>query len=137
MRALLDQIPAKMQVNREFERRQSVLEAKYTSISEKLTIAAVSMATARSAPAAMRVVERAGVPSQPVWPMTRLMLLAAVIFGLLLGALGALLLDLIFARATRLRLDGAADYRVFAVVDRDGGFLDTAYPARGAGTGNA
>jgi uncharacterized protein involved in exopolysaccharide biosynthesis len=137
MRALLDQIPAKMQVNREFERRQSVLEAKYTSISEKLTIAAVSMATAKSAPAAMRVVEPAGVPSQPVWPMTRLMLLAAVTSGLLLGALGALLLDLLFARATRLRLEGAADYRVFAVVDRDGGFLDMAYPARGARTRNA
>lgn len=131
MRALLDAVPEKMQVNHEYERRQRLLEAKYNGLNEKLGMAAVSMATARSAPPAMRVVDRAAVPEKPVWPRTNLLLLGAAALGLLLGVVGALLLELVFARANERRLANPADgYRLLAIVDRDDKFVERIYASR-------
>jgi capsular polysaccharide biosynthesis protein len=88
------------------------------------------MATARSAPSAMRVVEYASAPEQPVWPKTKLLLLGAVAFGLIAGVIGALLLELVFVRVNRYRLlEKDDEYRVFAIVDQDEKFLDQLYPA--------
>ncbi len=130
MRQLLDDIPKKMEISHELDRRQIALESKFTGINEKLTQAAVSMATARSAPSAMRVVEYASAPEQPVWPKTKLLLLGAVAFGLIAGVIGALLLELVFVRVNRYRLlEKDDEYRVFAIVDQDEKFLDQLYPA--------
>ena len=129
MRSLLERLPEKMKLNQEYERRQVVLESKYRTLNDKLSIATVSLATARSAPAALRVVHHATAPEQPVWPKTKLFMLAAVSSGLLLGVIAALLLELVFVRVSRHRLwERDADYRVFAIVEQDEAFLERLYP---------
>ena len=129
MRGLLERLPEKMKINQEYERKQVVLESKYRTLHDKLSVATVSLATARSAPAALRVVHRAEVPEKPVWPNTKLFLAAAVASGLLLGVLAALFLELVYVRVNRQRLwERDADYRVFAVVEEDRAFLEKLYP---------
>ena len=133
MRSMLDTIPSKMQTNHELERRQLFLESKYAGLNEKLTVAAVSMATARSAPAAMRVVEPAALPEQPVWPKTKLMLLVALVAGLGVGVLAALVLELVFVRVNRHRLAQRGDESgLFAVVEQDEKFVASLYRVPGA-----
>ncbi|WP_124542938.1 GumC family protein [Piscinibacter terrae] len=133
MRSMLDTIPSKMQTNHELERRQLFLESKYAGLNEKLTVAAVSMATARSAPAAMRVVEPAALPEQPVWPKTKLMIIVALVAGLGVGVLAALVLELVFVRVNRHRLAQRGDEAgLFAVVEQDEKFVASLYRMRGA-----
>ena len=140
MQEVLDRIPRNMQLNHEFERRQTTLEAKAGVLNEKLTVAAVSMASAESAPSALRVVEYASPPEQPVWPKTKLLLLAAALLGLTVGSVLALVLELVFVRVNRYRLWGDDDYRVFAIVQRDERVLERLYPrprnARAAASGD-
>jgi uncharacterized protein involved in exopolysaccharide biosynthesis len=129
MRGLLDQIPEKLQLNHEFERRQGFLENKYAGLNEKLTIASVSMATAKSAPPAMRVVEPAHTPEQAIWPQTKLLIAAALLVGAVLGVIAALLLEIMFERVTRLRLSTReGPLKLLAVVDQDEKFLLNLFP---------
>lgn len=128
MSAVMNRLPKKMEENHELERQQVVLESNYKNVMEKLGMAAVSLATARSAPSAMRVVEYAGVPEQPVWPNTKLLILAAIALGIIVGWIGALLLELAYVRANRYRLlDRDAEYRVLGVVPRDDQLLERLY----------
>jgi uncharacterized protein involved in exopolysaccharide biosynthesis len=129
MRGVLEQIPEKMKVNHDYERKQAVLEGKLQILYEKLTVATVSLATARSAPSALRIIEYADPPEQPVWPRPNLFIAAAIVFGSLLGVMAALLLELAFVRVSRYRLwEQDAEYRVFAVVHQDEKFLQALYP---------
>ena len=128
MRAVLDRIPANVQVNHQFERRQAALESNYSALNEKLAVAAVSMATARSAPSALRVVENASTPEQPVWPMTKLLLAAALGLGFAVGVIGAVTLDSFFGRVTRYRMAARrVDFPTCAVVARDPKFVEQIY----------
>lgn len=132
VQGLAQQLPEKMKVNQEFERRQLALEAKYKALNDKLSMAAVSVATARSAPAAMRVVTYASPPEKPSWPNTKYFIAAAVGAGLVLGVMAALFLELVFVRVNRYRLwERDEDYRVFAIVEQDPKFLETLYPRSG------
>ncbi len=129
IKIVLDSIPEKMQANHELERQQLLLESKYQSLNEKLNMAAVSMATARSAPSAMRVVEYAAAPEKPVSPKTKLLILVAIVLGTLLGVIGALVLELVFLRVNRFRLWNKGDeYDVFAIVNQDKLFLKQMFP---------
>ena len=128
MRSLIGLIPDKMKVNHDFERRQAVMEGKLQILYEKLTVATVSLATARSAPPALRVIEYASSPEKPVWPKTNLFIAVAVLVGLLLGVMAALLLELAFVRVNRYRLwERDAGSQLFAVVDQDEKFLEALY----------
>jgi uncharacterized protein involved in exopolysaccharide biosynthesis len=128
VRVLLDQIPEKMKINQEFERKQGALDGKFRTLNDKLAVATVSLATARSAPPSLRIVERASPPEQPTWPKTKLFILGAVLTGLVVGVIAALLLELVFVRVNRHRLwERDADYRVFAIVNQDEGFLERLY----------
>ena len=143
-RKLLDQLPEKLKTNHEFERSQAVLEAKLRTLYEKLAMASVSVATVRTAPPALRVIEYAANPEKPVWPRTNLFIAGAILSGLLLGILAALLLDLAFERVNLNRLlDKNSAYRVFAFIDQDEKFLNTLYfgqnpppPASGGAPGS-
>lgn len=116
----LQGLPLSMQLNHELERLQGDLENKYSGINSKLVVAAVSLATARSAPPAMRVIEPAHVPDQASAPQTKLLLAAAVIAGAVVGTLLALLLDLLSPRASRSRLTThGASLPLLGVVARD------------------
>ena len=127
-RVLLERLPEKLKVNHEYERQLAVLEGKLRNLYEKLAVATVSLATARSAPPALRIIEYAPPPEQPIWPKTKLFILVAVVSGLLLGSMAALLLELTFVRVNRYRLwEKDSVYRVFAVVDQDEKFLEALY----------
>jgi len=129
MSQLLDKIPEKMQVNHELERQQSTLESKYAGLNAKLAVAAISMATARSAPPAMRVVEPAQVPEQASAPQTKLLLAAAAFAGLVVGIIVALLLDIAHKRVTRHRLQSRnTSLRLIAVVGQDDKLLQSIFP---------
>jgi len=132
MRALFDRIPEKMETNHELERRQQFLESEYAGLNEKLTVAAISEATARSAPAAMRVVEPASIPEQSVWPKTKLLLLLALVIGAIVGILAALVLELIFLRVNRQRLAERGEDGLYAAVEQDAKFLNDLYFVRAA-----
>lgn len=133
MRAVLDQIPQKMQINHELERRQGFLENKFAGLNAKLTVAAVSLATAQSAPPAMRVVEPASLPEQAIAPQTKLLLAAALVAGLVLGTMLALLLDSLAKKVTRHRLaaheGGVASW---GVVEQDDALLERLFPRTSA-----
>jgi len=136
MQGLIDKIPASMQTNHEFEVEQQNLETKYAGISAKLAVAAVSMATAKSAPPALRVVEPAHPPEQAAAPQTKLLLAAAAFAGALVGLMLALMLDLLSPRVTRARLSSPrGGARLLGVVTIDTARLQLllAAPARAAG----
>jgi uncharacterized protein involved in exopolysaccharide biosynthesis len=127
-RLLLQALPEKLKVNHEYERALALSEGTLASLHEKLSVATVSLATARSAPPAFRVIEYAPPPEKPIWPRTKWLLMGAIVFGLLLGSLAALLLELAFVRVNRYRLwEKNAVYRVFALVDQDERFLNALY----------
>ncbi|MFY7947689.1 MAG: hypothetical protein ACOVRP_00590, partial [Gemmatimonas sp.] len=76
--------------------------------------------------------ERASVPTKPVAPNAKLLLAAGLMLGGLVGALGALLLDLLNQRAHRASL-GAGHPPLFALVERDPRFVRGLYRLRGDG----
>ena len=133
VRALVERLPEKVKVSQDYDRKQSILETRLRVLSDKLSIATVSLATARSAPSALRVVDYAVAPEQPVWPKTKYFILGAILSGLLLGVSAALLLESVFVRVNRHRLwDKDEEYRLFAIVDRDEKFLNSLYALDGA-----
>jgi uncharacterized protein involved in exopolysaccharide biosynthesis len=123
-------IPEKMKVTHELNRQHDLLEKKYSVLQDKMAVAVVSKAAAASAPPSMRVVEYAALPAKPSWPNTKLLLALALIMGLGAGVVLALLLDLIFARVNRYRLQRAGiDYPVYAVLEQDKDYLGNLYPS--------
>lgn len=119
VQSMLEQIPAKMQTSHELDRSQGLLESKYNALQSKLAVAAVSMATASSAPPALRVVEPAREPEQPTHPQTKLLLLGALLAGLMVGVLAALTLEAALDRATRSRIERRAGLRMLGVVQAE------------------
>jgi hypothetical protein len=104
------------------------METKYTGLSNKLTTAAISRATVLSAPPAIQVVAYADYPEKPYWPKTKLLLIAALVVGALVGIFAAIALDFIYGRVSRYRLSAsAARYEVYAIVRRDTEFLASHY----------
>jgi len=91
-------------------------------------VADVSRATVKSAPAPIRVVDRAEYPEKPYWPKTKYLLLGAIIFGAGMGILNALIIDFIFGRVSRYRLSIAkTQHDIYAIVSRDIDFLNRLY----------
>jgi uncharacterized protein involved in exopolysaccharide biosynthesis len=134
----LQRLPYSMQVNHELERLQGDLENKYSGINSKLVVAAVSLATARSAPPAMRVIEPAHVPDQASAPQTKLLLAAAVLAGTVVGALLALMLDLLSPRASRGRLTAPnSTLPLLGVVAQDERLLRSLFMLPGPASGTS
>lgn len=132
----LGALPNKIYRTQQLEREQALRETKYTGLSNKLTIAAVSMATIASAPPAIRVVDYAEYPEKPYWPKTKLLIVGAVIFGTVMGILAALILDFVYGRVSRYRLSSTTSHHsIYAVVARDTRFLKRLYglPRKGSG----
>lgn len=128
MRLQLEKLPEKIRVSHDLERLQVFTEQKLRALHDKLAVATVSLATARSAPPALRVVEYAPPPDKPIWPQVKILLPSAIATGLVLGVLAALVLELVFLRVNRFRLwERNSLYRPFAVVDNDDKFLAALY----------
>lgn len=97
---------------------------------ERLMMAEVSLATAKSAPSTFKIIDYAMAPGKPVWPKTKLFMAVAVLVGLLAGVGLALFIDMVANVATRDRLAVRQDLPVFGTIN-----LDTASstPAYGRG----
>jgi hypothetical protein len=80
----------------------------------------------------MRIVERAPAPTRPKAPNTKLLVVAGIVLGALLGAVGALLLDLLNQRVHRSSL-GNGPMPLFALVERDARFVRGLYRLGGDG----
>lgn len=127
LQPIMQELPSKMQKAYQLQREQMVLEGQYKALNEKLVQATVSMTTAQSAPSAIRIVDQAYAPDKPAWPNTKLMLLVAMFFGVVLGVICALGLDLIFVRVNRYKLYNHKQYQLFAVLENDEAFVDNVY----------
>ena len=127
-------IPEKMRVVHDLEREHQALERKYNAIQDKMAIAAVSRATAMSAPDSIHIVEGASMPSKPAWPNTKLIWAGAAGIGLVAGVALALLMDLFFGRLHRYRLVGATGpVQAYALLRRDPAFAAALFAPRDSG----
>jgi len=121
----VDLIPTKMKVSHDLGREHEALEKRYMTLQDKLMVAGVSVATAKSAPPSIQVVEYATTPGSATMPKTKLFLLAAVVLGLLAGAALAVLLDHLQGVVNRprlaLRRSGAP---LYGVVSQDPAYAD-------------
>lgn len=97
---------------------------------ERLMMAEVSLATAKSAPSTFKIIDYAMAPGKPVWPKTKLFMAVAVLVGLLAGVGLALFIDMVANVATRDRLAVRQDLPVFGTIN-----LDTASGAPAYGRG--
>jgi uncharacterized protein involved in exopolysaccharide biosynthesis len=125
-KAEADTLPEKMKVVHDLDREHTALEKKYTALNDKLMMAVVSKATARSAPPPIRVIASANSPGEPDWPMSKLLLLLAAVTGLVTGVLLAMLWDFLYSRVNRDRLARAEP--LYALVGQDRGFVDRLFP---------
>jgi uncharacterized protein involved in exopolysaccharide biosynthesis len=120
LKSALQTIPEKMQVVHNLTRAIGEAEQKLHVIQEKMMIAAVSRATARTAHSSIQVIDPATAPGEPVWPMSKLLLIGAAMVGLFAGVLLALLMDLFFGRVHRFRLAGnGRELPIYAIVQHD------------------
>lgn len=94
-------IPAKLNVTHEMARLHNILEQRFLGLQGKLSLAEISMVTVATAPATLKIVDRALPPAKANWPKTRLFLLVALAMGAFGGAVLGLLLDLIYMRVNR------------------------------------
>jgi uncharacterized protein involved in exopolysaccharide biosynthesis len=119
----VDQIPEKMKISHDLGRAHDELEKKYSVLSDKLMVAEVSAATVRTAPSPIRVVDPASAPASPSWPRTKLLLLAALLAGLMVGLAVAVLRSAMQGWVSRSRLaKSPAAPPLYGVVAQDGDF---------------
>ncbi len=135
LETMLRTIPAKMQMVHDLDREHTAQERKLEVIREKMMIATVSLATAKTAYSSIRVITPARPPSETTWPKTKLLLLIAATVGIVAGVMLTLLVDLFFGRVHRFRLASAGrDLPIYAIVQRDGASARTLFalaPANG------
>jgi uncharacterized protein involved in exopolysaccharide biosynthesis len=122
-RRQIERIPQKMKDSHEMGRTHDALEKTYLALQDKLMTAAVTAATAQSAPSAIQVVEGASLPDRPIAPQGKLLILAAIIMGLAAGVASAVVLDLVQDRANRFRLSQPdSPFPLLAIVEQDRAF---------------
>lgn len=128
-RPRMTELPLKMNKANDLQRRQELLEAKYMQLNERLVQATISATSARSAPSALRVIDNASMPDKPGWPNTKLMLLAALIVGSVLGVFAAICLDLIFVKVTRQNCKTDNSGKAVTFLAKDGRFVELIFGA--------
>lgn len=114
--ARMDALPALYKTAHEMARQREALEQRSKLLTERLMMADVSRATAISAPASLRVVDKAETPMRASWPNLKLLLPAALAVGLLLGVGAALIADLLSAKVTRGSLAARRGLPIYAEV---------------------
>ena len=120
-------IPERVSVSQSLQRERDLRQKKYLGLQDKLMIAAVSLATIRSAPPALRVVEYAVPPDKPYWPKTKLFLLVALILGAIGGTVLSLILDVVAGPVSRYRVSAERFGDVYAIVRQDSEYLARLY----------
>jgi uncharacterized protein involved in exopolysaccharide biosynthesis len=122
-------IPEQMKVSHDLGREHDALEKTYSTLQDKLAIARVSVASAKSAPPTIEVVDYAAVPEDAAAPKTKLLLIAAALAGLIAGAALAVLLDQLQGAVTRSRLARQWDaLPVYATIQQDPDYVARLFP---------
>lgn len=120
LREDVSRIPAKIKDTHAMGREHAILENKFLALQDKLTIAAVSLATVASAPASIKIVEGAMPVDKPYWPKKKMFLLFALFLGAFGGFMLGLFLDLINPRVNRFSLGGdPAGHVLFVTLRKD------------------
>lgn len=114
--ARLEELPVLYRSAREMARRRDGLEQRAKLLTERLMMAEVSRSAASSAPASLRVVDRAEPPMRPSWPNLKLLIPAAVLVGLLLGVGMALISEALSTEVSRGALAARRGMPVYAEV---------------------
>jgi uncharacterized protein involved in exopolysaccharide biosynthesis len=122
-------IPEQMKVSHDLGREHDALEKTYSTLQDKLAIARVSVASARSAPPSISVVDYAAIPNEASAPRTKLLLIAAALAGLIAGCALAVLIDQLQGAVTRSRLArqrGALP--IYATIQQDPVYVARLFP---------
>jgi len=101
LRSRLAAVPAKQSAIRALDRDYALSQQKYQELLSKQAQAAVSVATARTTMASMRVVEAAVPPQKPSWPRLWILYPVALIVSLLAGLCIAVLRSHVDGRIRR------------------------------------
>lgn len=124
----VDGIPQKMKVSHALGREHEILEKKYLALQDKLSVAAVSRATARSAPPSFAVIERAGRPDSPIMPKSKLFIAIAVLVGLLSGVLLAIVSNAFQGLVSRVALASRrGGTPLYAIVEQEPGHANRVF----------
>ncbi len=124
MRDLLQSIPNKMNTTKGLNRQHQMLEKKYTVLQEKLMVAAVSKATALSAPPSLRVVDFAVAPEKPSFPNKKVFIALALLIGVFAGIGLALLVDLVYNPLSSNLLKTSSGLSIYATIIQDREFIN-------------
>lgn len=98
LRERLERVPAMQSWILRLSREVIASQAKYLELRVKLSQAEVSLATGRLAMPSLRVVDYATPPPHRSWPLAKILLPAALLFGLFLGVVAAQVKSLIVGR---------------------------------------
>jgi uncharacterized protein involved in exopolysaccharide biosynthesis len=105
MRAQMTTVPELQNSLRDFDRQYAMANDKFQALSIKRAQAAVGRAMAAAAAPSMTIVQRAGSPDEPDWPMYKTLYLSALLVGIILGVIGAQLRSLTSGRVQRTDLE--------------------------------
>lgn len=135
MRSRLSTLPTVMETATALNREYGVASEKYQRLLLRRMEAQVSATSTDAAPASVRVVDYASVPTGKYWPRMKFLLPGALLFGLTLGTLAAVLRSLTAGRLLRSHMHqgrvGAPVFATIALGDRAPKLIARA-PMRGA-----
>lgn len=101
LRNRLVEVPALQESLRDMDRQVGLAQDKYQQLTTRRTQADVSLATAKATMPSMRIVEYAATPADKDWPKTKLLYPAAIVVGLILGGVAAVIKNSLRGRVSR------------------------------------
>jgi uncharacterized protein involved in exopolysaccharide biosynthesis len=127
LRRRLQSLPVMQEAMRQMDRDAALAQDKYSQLSAKHSQAEVSGATARAAAQSMRIVDRAGPPSEQTWPKPKILYPSALAVGLVLGLGMALVRSYTGGVVRQEQVEhGRGDARLYGVVKAPGRVLPLA-----------
>jgi uncharacterized protein involved in exopolysaccharide biosynthesis len=110
------QIPELVKTITELNRKRESLELRHKLLRERAMMADVSRSTVATTAPSVRVVDYAQPPMKASWPRNIILVPAALVAGLLVGLLVAVMREVFSARVNRDRLAARRELPVYAVI---------------------
>ncbi len=105
LRQRVNRLPGLSAMATDYDREYGLAGEKYQQIMLRRLQAEVSMVTAKSGPSSVRILDRAMPPSSKYWPRMKLLYPAALLTGMLLGAVAAYFRTLFSGRLLSVHLE--------------------------------
>jgi uncharacterized protein involved in exopolysaccharide biosynthesis len=109
-------VPAIQNDLRDMDRQIGLAQDKYQHLLARRTQADVSLATAKATMPSMRIVEYAATPADKDWPKTKYLYPAAVLVGLILGVLAAVVKNSLRGRISRSHVERARTVPLYGAI---------------------